>query len=289
MKNTISNFNWESELEFREVDSIGDDFILLENPAITSAFNHPVKLSVVISVICINGSMDVSINLKQYRIKAPSLFVILSEQILQNWNFSEDFSGYFTIMSKRFTDDMFMNIQDRFPMKHSVYENPCTQLNSEELESITGYYNMLKNAVRMKENPHRKEIVTNLTRAFLYLTGYHNYKIHNDKLKSKNEILLEKFLGFVQANYKAHRGIEFYADKLCLTPKYLSKVIKETSGSSAGEWINNYVILDASAMLKSTGMTILQISDELNFPSQSFFGKYFKRQVGVSPKEYRKN
>ena len=83
--------------------------------------------------------------------------------------------------------------------------------------------------------------------------------------------------------------MEFYADKMCLTPKYLSKVIKEKSSKSASEWIDNYVTLEARALLKSTNMTIRQISDELNFPSQSFFGKYFKRHQGMSPKEYRKN
>jgi AraC-like DNA-binding protein len=82
---------------------------------------------------------------------------------------------------------------------------------------------------------------------------------------------------------------EVYADQLCLTPKYFSKVIKDNSGASASEWIDNYVILETKALLKSTNMTILQISDELNFPSQSFFGKYFKRVTGMSPKSYREN
>ena len=100
---------------------------------------------------------------------------------------------------------------------------------------------------------------------------------------------MEKFLSLVQINYKEQRGLEFYADKLCFTPKYLSKVIKENSGTSANDWIDNHVVLEAKALLKSTNMTIQQISDELNFPSQSFFGKYFKRHVGVSPKEYKKN
>jgi AraC-like DNA-binding protein len=74
---------------------------------------------------------------------------------------------------------------------------------------------------------------------------------------------------------------------LSLTPKYLSQIIKASTGKSANEWIDEYVMLEAKALLKSTTMTIQQISDELNFPSQSFFGKYFKRCEGVSPKEYR--
>jgi AraC-like DNA-binding protein len=289
MKNIIAPFKWRAELENKEVDSIGDDFVLLDNPILTSAFDHPIKLDVVVAIICIRGTMKGSINLKQYCTKAPCLFIILSDQILQYENLSDDFSGLFIVMSKRFTDDLFINIQERFPLKHSVYDNPWTPLNKEELESMIGYYNMLKKTVRMKDNPHRIEIVKHLTRAFFYGSGYQYHKIHDNENKSKNEILLEKFLNYVQTNYKEQRGLEFYADKLFLTPKYLSKVIKEISGNSANEWIDNYVILDARALLKSTNMTIQQISNELNFPSQSFFGKYFKRHVKVSPKEYRKN
>jgi AraC-like DNA-binding protein len=81
--------------------------------------------------------------------------------------------------------------------------------------------------------------------------------------------------------------VGFYAKKLCMAPKYLSAVIKEKTGKSAFEWINDYVILEAKSLLKSTNMTIQQISDELNFANQSFFGKYFKRLAGMSPKSYR--
>ena len=95
------------------------------------------------------------------------------------------------------------------------------------------------------------------------------------------------FYNLILQYYKDSREVGFYAKKLCLTPKYLSVIIKEFTGNSALGWINDYVILEAKSLLKSTNMTIQQISDELNFPSQSFFGKYFKRLVGVSPKVYR--
>lgn len=92
----------------------------------------------------------------------------------------------------------------------------------------------------------------------------------------------------IQKHYKTERSVNFYANKLFLTAKYLSKVVQENSGKTATNWIDDYVILEAKALLNSSKLTIQQISDELNFPSQSFFGKYFKRKVGMSPKEYRK-
>ena len=100
--------------------------------------------------------------------------------------------------------------------------------------------------------------------------------------------MFESFLKTVATHYKQQRSVTFYADKLYLTPKYLSCVIKEISGKSAGEWIDEQVILAAKALLKSSNMTIQEISVELNFANQSFFGKYFKQHTGISPKAYRK-
>ena len=104
---------------------------------------------------------------------------------------------------------------------------------------------------------------------------------------TKNNIV-ERFIALVEEHYREERLIGFYADKLCITPKYLSKLVKENTGRSAGEWIESHVILEARAMLQSSDMTIQQIASSLNFPNQSFFGKYFKRATGLSPKQYRR-
>ena len=160
-------------------------------------------------------------------------------------------------------------------------------LSNEGLELMKTYYGMFHKIVSQKENPNRLEIVKHLTLAFFYLTGSQMHKLPEEEKKSKQDVLLEDFLDFVQKHHKEERRVEFYADKLCLTPKYLSTVIRQTSGKTAGEWIDEYVVLEAKALLKSTKMTIQQISEELNFPSQSFFGKYFKRLAGMSPKEYK--
>jgi len=150
------------------------------------------------------------------------------------------------------------------------------------------YFYMLKSVVREKEHPNRLEIARHLTLAFFYGAGVYFHNLADKRKRSHNEIIAEKFLNLVQSHYKEERSLEFYADKLCLTRKYISKVIKETSGKTANDIIDEHVALEAKALLKSTNMTIEQISDELNFPSQSFFGKYFKRVTGMSPSDYKK-
>ncbi|MDR1763503.1 MAG: helix-turn-helix domain-containing protein [Dysgonamonadaceae bacterium] len=104
---------------------------------------------------------------------------------------------------------------------------------------------------------------------------------------TKHDELVGEFLQLAERHFKSERQVGFYAEKLCLTPEYLSQIIKTATGKSANEWIDDYVILEAKALLKSSKLSIQQIADELHFADQSVFGKYFKRMEGVSPKEYR--
>ena len=99
----------------------------------------------------------------------------------------------------------------------------------------------------------------------------------------------ERFMSLVAENFKTQRDIGFYADKLCVTSKYLSTMLKQETGMTALDWIERHVVLYAKSCLSSTSMTIQEISDELDFPSQSVFGKYFKRVEGMSPKAYRQS
>ena len=148
------------------------------------------------------------------------------------------------------------------------------------------FFSILYHAAEDSENPFRLQVIENLIRVFYYggLSKFHNLK---DMQQGQKNSIVERFIELVRQHYREERQIGFYADKLCITPKYLSKLVKENTGRSAGEWIENHVILDARAMLQSSDMTIQQIATSLNFPNQSFFGKYFKRATGLSPKQYR--
>jgi AraC-like DNA-binding protein len=280
--------NWEVELNnVDKIYSIGNDLFLIDNPAIVSAFNYPFKLDINAISICTNGYTKGSINLKPYIAQAPSITVMASGQILEYEHISHDFSGFFFIMSEQFANSLMTNVQERLSLRLAFADNPCLPLNRSEMEAMLDYYDLLKKTKRIEDLSIRREMAKHLTLAFYYALTYQSHILSGNEQLSKQNVLLDRFMNLVQENFREHRDIGFYAEHLCLTPKYLSKIIRDSSGTSAGEWIDNYVALEAKALLKSTNMTIQQISDELNFPSQSFFGKYFKRIVGVSPKEYR--
>jgi AraC family transcriptional activator of pobA len=100
--------------------------------------------------------------------------------------------------------------------------------------------------------------------------------------------IFEKFKKLLFKDFLKQRSVEYYADALHVTRKYLSEVIKKNSGKTASDWINEVVILEAKVLLQNKSLTINQISDELNFQNQSAFGRFFKNHTGISPLEYRK-
>ena len=282
-------FNWRNELEYIDVFSIDDDVILLDKPVITSTLQYPFKADVTTAIISLKGTTEGKINLKPYVTSGACFITIIAGQIMEYKSISEDFTGLFIIMSKKFTDSLMQNAHDRLPLSLSVRDNPVIPLDEIALRGMIDYFEMLKRVIQVKDHPYRMEVARHLTLAIFYGVGVYFHQLTDLRKKTHNELLVEKFLHLVQTHYKKQRGLEFYAEKLCITSKHLSRVFREIGSKSPNDLIDERVALEAKALLKSTNMTIQQISDELNFPSQSFFGKYFKRVTGMSPKEYKAN
>lgn len=276
-----------SDTDLSHVDAIGDDFILFDRMIVVPEPNRPFKSDTVTAMICTKGITRGKINLKPIISEGPCMVVIQPDQIVEFEYMSEDLEAVFIVMSVKFLQSL--NIDEKFSSFIAVRDNPSIALTENELNAMLGYYTMMRNCIRAEANLHKLEMAKHLTIAFFYGVGHNLHKLNENRIKSRDELFVDNFLKLVQDNFKEERGIAFYANKMYLTPKYMSTAIKEHSSKSAGEWIDEWVIMEAKALLKSSNMTIQQISDELNFSTQSSFGKYFKRLVGVSPKEYREN
>ena len=109
-----------------------------------------------------------------------------------------------------------------------------------------------------------------------------------DKPQTRAEAILTKYIKMVEANFRQERRVGWYAQQLCITPKYLSEMVKAASNKTPNEWIDNYVTMELRVLLKNSSKSIKAITEEMNFPNQSFLGKYFKEHVGMSPSKYRK-
>ena len=265
---------------------IGDDLALVNfnNNRPAYATHEPYKLQHAAICICTAGSCSIKVNLQHYDVESPMLVTLMPGQIVEGIDYSPNFDGITIVLSKRFID--MLNLPGWQQQHMMLFNNPVNAISQETLRNLQIFYTILHKAASDEENPFRLQVIENLIRVFFYGGVSKFRKLEGSAASSKNNTV-ERFMELVQEHYREERLIGYYADKLCITPKYLSKLIKEHTGRSAGEWIDNHVILEARAMLQSSDMTIQQIAASLNFPNQSFFGKYFKRATGLSPKQYR--
>ena len=293
MSRKISYIKWRSSIEdITPADHrIGDDILLIDNShtmrAELSSDNEPFRIDMTMAIIYEQGSADLKINMRDYHIEAPAVLLVLNDQIYQSAGQSEDLRSKVILMSRSFSDSLFANSGEILPLKSSIMKNPVMKIENEE--NVFGqFFQLLQNIAASPRQEFKIESARHLTLSMFY--GYSHLKHEVNEVKSTNsrqEEIFTKFTELLERHHKKEREIAFYADKMCITSKHLSQVIKDYTGKTALGIIEEYVISEAKSMLLSTTMSIQQISDELNFPSQSVFGKYFKRVAGISPSEYR--
>ncbi|MDR1129688.1 MAG: helix-turn-helix domain-containing protein [Prevotellaceae bacterium] len=290
MERKVTPLSWQTDISSQANRvSIDNDIILYDNFTSVGSpvFNFPFKFDMLFLVVCTKGNIIGTVDFRPYNLTAPCAIIIRPNQILHCEHVSEDFAGYCLVISQRLAPELLPLVDKQATILAAIKEYPYAQLYPEGMPFVKKYFFTLKKIMAMTDSPYRLEMIKHLTMLFFYTTYSFFQKRIDTTQQTRQGLLVERFTNLVRENYRRERDTEFYADKLCLTTKYLSQVIKTATGKSAADWIADFVILEAKALLKSTNMTVQQISDELNFPSQSFFGKYFKRIVGMSPKEYR--
>lgn len=282
MKN-ISYLNWRTYFNPQTIYSVGEDLILLDNQLMESP-RYPFKTDMLTASICIKGSAEGSANLQKIITQPNSFNVILPGQIITHDYQTPDFEARHIIMSSKFVDTL--GLDNRFSLFNSHNQVISTTLSDYELEAILTFYKMLKWNITHK-NDYILETVRHLTLAFFYGFSHTFQQNITSKQTNRPQQLSDDFLLLVKQHFKQEHSLEFYANKLCVTSKHLTTTIKSTTDCTAKEWIDKHLLLEAKALLKSTNLTIQQITDTLHFTSQDVFSKYFKHHIGITPKEYR--
>lgn len=264
------------------------DFWMLENisPVMLSSLSEPVKFAATTWIIVFKGSGRADINLVTHEITAPVLVSVKSTQIMQPSYFSPDFNATVIVMSKRFSENLFLFLNSS-PFAAMSSRHPVVDIPADTLPDFEEFISSTRSIMSDTSNPYGSQALLYNMLLFIHRSCYKCYEPFKDEIVSRQGRMSDQFLTLVQQNFRKERFLDFYASKLEVTPKHLSRTIKKQTGFTAVEWIERYVILEAKVLLKSSNLNIQQIADELNFPSQSFFGKYFKKITGLSPKEFR--
>lgn len=264
------------------------DIELLESGSILKGLRFPHKIKKVTQIVITAGQFSCLVDFRMWSLKAPAVALFLPGQVVESIDLDEDFSGFGMVVSQNFTDSLNLpvSLQERLFIKDTQFYS----VSEEVLDALSSVYRQVSSLMKQPDNPYREEIIRHLFSAHYYGLGYYMHGLHSQpSAMTVQQEKCERFMVLVAENFKTQRDIGFYADKLCVTSKYLSTMLKQETGMTALDWIEKHVVLYAKSCLLSTSMTIQEISDDLNFPSQSVFGKYFKRVEGMSPKAYRQS
>lgn len=246
----------------------------------------PLKLMFPLVMICYKGEITLQMNLEEIKLASNDVLIMVPGTIGGHIDVSKDCR--MAIMA--IPEDAFpllMKMEHSLKFREHMGRPLLFHYTEAEMSHLIMLYRMMRSVVRL-QLPYSKEILMNYMEVMAYftITKFENLA-REDKKMQRGEMLFHQFMDEVRRNYTTERQLAFYADKLCITTKYLSRIVKQFSGRQPGDWIRDYVILESKALLRQNDMTVQQISDLLNFPNPSFFGKYFKAEVGCSPHQYQ--
>lgn len=277
---------------------LGDDLLIadLRYDRELKMFQYPFRFDGYIIIFCMKGRITLDVNLDSFQIVENSLVLNVPGNIIRvsgvDKGDRDNMHFIIVAMSKNFMSGVRFDFNRLFNESVALMDNPCISLDGNE-RNICRKYLDLASDLLASDMQNKQEAIGALVSSISYLLGSiwtgrlsdAEHKPHAPSAKAKN--IYDQFLRLVTDYHTSERNMAFYADKLCLTPKYLSKLVKTVSGRSAPDWIDAFVILESKNMLKYSDLSIKEIVCKLNFPNQSVFYKFFKSHTGKTPSQYR--
>ncbi len=276
---------------------IGDDFFItrLQEKPQYAYLQYPFRVDCYIAAYCVEGSVNCSVNLTDYHLTTGTLLLITPGNILrisQPDELDRNLRVTLICVSASYISNIGINPSKVLVEAVEVLRDPCIHLSDDEAEMLHKYVNLALDITKTDSQFVKESIGGLVSSVFYQFAGFlANSKRREDMEKpvrtTRQRQMLEQFMKLAINDHAREHLVGYYADKMCVTPKYLSKIVKETSGRSVPDWLSELLILDAKNMLRHTDMTIKEISARLNFPSQSFFFRFFKNHTGQTPTQYR--
>lgn len=265
-----------------------EPFIAGTDENLSPVMHHLWKLEGGAIYFCRKGWAHATIDLKDYEIVENTQVVLLPGTIIRINGCSSDFTASFF----GFPKEMFMEACMRFEpiFFRFIKEQPCYVLPQENTGAINGLIRATTAIYNDRENRFRNQIAKNHLQSFMldiYDKCYRYFGKHKIEGGTRQDEIFKSFVSLVHEHCASQREVSFYADKLCISTKYLTGICKAVTGDSAKKIIDDFAILKIKVLLQSTELTVQEIADRLHFPDQSYLGRYFKRHEGISPKEYQ--
>ena len=242
--------------------------------------------------VTVSGTTRLRINGKPYELRPNTLFIFNENTVIEQVKASIRSSGYMLTYSRSYLNRIHVDTQDVISIYHGFMGEPCITVDPDEASYINDLSKLMRATLAGDATTaNRDRVLAALFAAmFHYVMGIipkHTFVGQAD-VSNRTDELFNRFVVLLREHCRTQRSVEFYAAQMGITPKYLSLILKKKSGRNASKLIDEAVVYEAKRLLKYSGLSIGEISDNLNFTSQSFFGKYFKQHTGTSPSRYKR-
>lgn len=276
-----------------EIYILSKDFKFYQNIKHLPLPSCPSNIQSALIIYCLRGRAKLTVHGDVHWIQPKELIVLLPGQFVSFSEPDEDFLTVSVMASSSFFSDVLSGLP-RFSPHFFFYMRThyCYPLMDSDIPRLFGFLELIKEKVK-SQDMYRRELIILLLK-YLYLELFNAYQKkstlteHKDTRKeTRKEELANQFFELIVKHFRENKEVAFYADKLCITSKYLTMVVKETSGKSAKDWIVEYVILETKALLQNTNLSIQEIAAKMNFANQSSLGRFFRKHTGMSLSQYR--
>ena len=261
-------------------------------PSHNGRYEFPVKCGNYIIITIRQGYLRLKVNLQELEVRKGQYLMMSPGCIFKQLEISEDYRFTGVVFDEEFAINIYKSLGMQIHLTERYNHYIVQTLSDAVFENNLQMYKLVTQEIRDADYTYKVDII----RRYCEIWFLKNRSIDGRSRRESTEInkqlnrkeqIFHDFLTLLEANYKHERSMGFYAERLCLTPKYLSTAIKEVSGKHGLQWIDEYVALEAQALLRDSKMSVKQVSEELNFPSQSMFGRFFKKITGYTPKQYK--
>lgn len=269
--------------------SIGDDLALIDDVRTIHLPNEPKRMGCFLFGFCDKGQAEYTIDTIHQVVTPGHCIIVSAGQVMGDVSISPDCEARTFFLSQKYVQEVLTGMRDLSSIFLFSRLHPVFEMSREDARSILSFYLLIRQKVSERGHRFRRDTVRALIQAFLYDAGNIFWKVFNyeDRKNSRAEEIFMSFIALVEKNFRQERHVSWYAQKLSITPKYLSEMVRQVSRQTPSDWIDSYVMLELRGALKNSNLTIKEIAVQMNFPNQSFMGKYFKEHCGMSPKEYR--
>lgn len=234
--------------------------------------------------LCLQGQMSNLYDMRQVTFATHDISIMLPDHIVSHGEYSDNYTALLVVVSRNFYNKLIN--RDSFSDFYKYRYKPCYHLNDEQYEKISAIMRTLQIVID-SDSPKRLDMVANMLDVLFYALSYYRQGDEYER-NSRKDNLFQRFYDLLIANYREQHEVAWYADRLCLTPKHFSTIVRKSTGQSAGEWIANVLHLQAKTLLRTRhDLNMQEIADILGFSGNASFCRFFRRMSGVSPLEYR--